>query len=166
MWKRSISSSARRRSRAWAPMSIFFSKKYYWEALRNSILLAIVTTILVVCIAFFFAYLGLKGPYVVRGLYGSWPSAAHCSPLHLCPVAHRDRRRKGILTKPSCFLQHLRLARVIIAQAITFLPLGYLMIENVLRSLNPILMMRRAIWGQRTLRFFSRSPFPWQLPGF
>src|SRR4030042_2159833 len=45
----------------------FFSKKYYWVALRNSILLAIVTTILVVCIAFCFAYLRLKGPDCVRG---------------------------------------------------------------------------------------------------
>jgi iron(III) transport system permease protein len=145
----------------------FFSKKYYWAALRNSILLAIVTTILVVCIAFCFAYLGLKGPYFVRGplrLLGLLPLIAPPFIFALSLIVIGGR--KGILTKALMLPFHIYgWPGVIIAQAITFLPLGYLMIENVLRSLNPNLDDAASDMGATETQILFKITIPLAAPG-
>ena len=145
----------------------FFSKQYYWEALRNSIVLAIVTTILVVCIAFCFAYLGLKGPYFVRGplrLLGLLPLIAPPFIFALSLIVIGGR--KGILTKALMLPFHIYgWPGVIIAQAITFLPLGYLMIENVLRSLNPNLDDAASDMGASDIQILFKITIPLAAPG-
>jgi len=52
--------------KSFATYKEFFSNSYYYKALRNSIILAIVTTTMVVTIAFCFAFLGLKGPGFIK----------------------------------------------------------------------------------------------------
>ncbi|MCE5262908.1 MAG: ABC transporter permease subunit [Deltaproteobacteria bacterium] len=116
----------------------FFSGGRYYRALKNSIVVAIVTTLLVIPLAFCFAYLGLKGPGVLKlplRMLGLIPLVAPPFIFSLALIIIGGRH--GILT------QFLNLPfniygwrGVIIAQVITFLPLGYLMIENVLRSLG------------------------------
>lgn len=116
----------------------FFSTGRYYRALRNSIVLATTTTLLVIPLAFCFAFLGLKGPGLLKGplkIIGLIPLVAPPFIFSLALIIIGGRQ--GILTK---FL-HLPFniygwQGVILAQAITFLPLGYLMIENVLRSLG------------------------------
>jgi ABC-type Fe3+ transport system permease subunit len=116
----------------------FFSNSYYYRALRNSIVLALVSTALVTFFAFCFAYLGLKGPDFLKGalrVMGLVPLIA--PPFIFALALILIGGRMGIFTK----LLHLPFniygwPGVIIAQVITFLPLGYLMIENVLRSLG------------------------------
>ena len=116
----------------------FFSDSYYYRAFRNSVVLACVTTTLVTLISFCFAFVGLKGPRYVKGpmrILGLLPLVA--PPFIFALALILIGGRSGMLTK----LLHLPFniygwPGVIIAQAITFLPLGYLMIENVLRSLG------------------------------
>jgi iron(III) transport system permease protein len=128
----------RETTKSFATYGEFFAKSYYYRALRNSITLALTTTILVIPIAFCFAYLGLRGPPIVRGplrVFGLLPLVA--PPFIFALSLILIGGRMGILTK----LLHLPFnlygwPGVIIAQVITFLPLGYLMIENVLRSLG------------------------------
>ena len=145
----------------------FFSKKFYWIALRNSILLAVVTTVLVVCIAFCFAYLGLRGPAVVRGplrILGLLPLIAppFIFALSLIVIGGRN----GILTKALMLPFHIYgWPGVFIAQVITFLPLGYLMIENVLRSLNPNLDDAASDMGASDTQILFRITIPLAAPG-
>ena len=116
----------------------FFSNSYYYRAFRNSVVLACVTTILVTLIAFCFAYVGLRGPgYICRPLrvLGLLPLVA--PPFIFALALILIGGRSGMLTK----FFHLPFnlygwPGVITAQVITFLPLGYLMIENVVRSLG------------------------------
>jgi len=116
----------------------FFSSSRYYKALRNSITLAMATTIIVIPIAFCFAFLGLKGPGLLKGplrTLGLIPLVAPPFIFSLALIIIGGRQ--GIMTK----WLHLPFniygwQGVIIAQVITFLPLGYLMIENVLRSLG------------------------------
>jgi iron(III) transport system permease protein len=116
----------------------FFSTRYYYKALFNSIFLAVVTTCLIIPMAFCFAYLGLKGPdFIKRPLrvLGLLPLIA--PPFIFALALILIGGRSGILTR----LLHLPFnlygwPGVITAQFITFLPLGYLMIENVLKSLG------------------------------
>ena len=145
----------------------FFSKRYYWEALKNSILLAIITTILVVCIAFCFAYLGLRGPEIFKGslrLLSLLPLIAPPFIFALSLIVIGGR--KGILTKAFMLPFHVYgWPGVIIAQTITFLPLGYLMIENVLRSLSPNLDEAASDMGASDLQILFKITIPLAAPG-
>ena len=145
----------------------FFSKRYYWEALKNSILLAIITTILVVCIAFCFAHLGLMGPDIFKGplrLLSLLPLIAPPFIFALSLIVIGGR--KGILTKAFMLPFHIYgWPGVIIAQTITFLPLGYLMIENVLRSLSPNLDEAASDMGASDLQILFKITIPLAAPG-
>ena len=116
----------------------FFAKSIYWHSLRNSIVLAVVSTTIITVIAFLFAYMGLRGPHGARGplrIIGLLPLVAPPFIFSLSLILLGGR--SGVITK--LFDLDFNLygwPGVIIAQVITFLPLGYLMIENVLRSLG------------------------------
>jgi iron(III) transport system permease protein len=145
----------------------FFSKKYYYGALRNSLALAIISTTLIVLIAFVIAYLGLNAPAGV---------AAPLRVLTLLPLIAPPfifslsliliGGKQGFITKGL----HLPFniygwPGVIIAQVITFLPLGYLMIENVLRSLNPNLDEAASDMGATPVEILFKITIPLAAPG-
>jgi iron(III) transport system permease protein len=154
-------------SKSFATYAEFFAKSYYYKALRNSITLALTTTILVIPIAFCFAYLGLRGPPLVRGplrVFGLLPLVA--PPFIFALSLILIGGRMGILTK----LLHLPFnlygwPGVIIAQVITFLPLGYLMIENVLRSLGTNLDEAASDMGAGDVNILFRITIPLAAPG-
>jgi len=116
----------------------FFSSGRYYRALKNSIVVAITTTLLVIPLAFCFAFLGLKGPALLKfplRILGLIPLVAPPFIFSLALIIIGGRH--GILTRLLDLPFNVYGWRgVIIAQVITFLPLGYLMIENVLRSLG------------------------------
>lgn len=116
----------------------FFSNSLYWHSLRNSIVLAVVSTTIIVIIGFCFAYIGLRGPKRARTplrILGLLPLVAPPFIFSLSLILLGGR--SGVITRMSGFEFNLYgWPGVIIAQVITFLPLGYLMIENVLRSLG------------------------------
>ena len=117
----------------------FFSKRYYYRALRNSLTLAVTSTVLIVFIAFVFAFLSLNGPPLVSTplrIVGLLPLVAPPFIFSLSLILIGGKQ--GIITKALYSQYHIYgWPGVILAQVITFLPLGYLMIENVLRSLDP-----------------------------
>ena len=116
----------------------FFSHSRYWHSLRNSIVLAVVSTTIIVIVAFCFAYVGLRGPYWIRGplrVLGLIPLVAPPFIFSLSLILLGGR--SGVI--PKLFDLDFNIygwPGVVIAQIITFLPLGYLMIENVLRSMG------------------------------
>ena len=116
----------------------FFSSGRYYRALKNSIVVAVVTTLLVIPLAFCFAFLGLKGPALLKfplRMLGLIPLVAPPFIFSLALIIIGGRH--GIVTRLLDLPFDIYGWRgVIITQVITFLPLGYLMIENVLRSLG------------------------------
>lgn len=116
----------------------FFTNSLYWHSLRNSIVLAVVSTTIIVIIGFCFAYIGLRGPKKVRTplrVIGLIPLVAPPFIFSLSLILLGGR--SGVITRLLGLDFNLYgWPGVIIAQVITFLPLGYLMIENVLRSIG------------------------------
>ena len=147
--------------------SEFFSKSYYYKALRNSIILALTTTTLVIPIAFCFAYLCLRGPTSARGplrVFGLLPLIA--PPFIFALSLILIGGRMGILTR----LLHLPFnlygwPGVITAQVITFLPLGYLLIENVLRSIGSHLDEAASDMGASGVDILFKVTIPLSAPG-
>lgn len=145
----------------------FFSRSYYYKALRNSIILAITATALIIPIAFCFSYLGLKGPGLIKGslrLIALLPLVA--PPFIFALSLILIGGRMGILTK----LLHLPFnlygwPGVIIAQVITFLPLGYLMIDNVLKSLGSDLDDAASDIGASGVDILFKITIPLAAPG-
>jgi len=125
----------------------FFSTRYYYKALFNSIFLAVVTTCLIIPIAFCFVPL-IAPPFIFA--------------LALILIGGRS----GILTR----LLHLPFnlygwPGVITAQFITFLPLGYLMIENVLKSLGSNMDDAASDMGASDVDILFNITIPLAAPG-
>ncbi len=145
----------------------FFSNSMYWHSLRNSIILAVTSTFIIVIIAFCFAYLGLRGPKRLRGplrVLGLIPLVAPPFIFSLSLILIGGR--SGFIPK----LLNLDVniygwSGVIIAQVITFLPLGYLMIENVLRSLGTNVEDAAADMGASDYKILWKITVPLSFPG-
>ena len=72
----------------------FFANSRYWHSLRNSIVLAVVSTTIIVIIGFCYAYMGLRGPKYARGplrVLGLLPLVA--PPLYLFTFTDSSRRK-------------------------------------------------------------------------
>jgi iron(III) transport system permease protein len=145
----------------------FFSNSRYWHSLRNSIVLAVVSTSIIVLVAFCFAYVGLRGPHRLRAplrLLGLIPLVAPPFIFSLSLILLGGR--SGVI--PKLFDLHFNIygwSGVIIAQAITFLPLGYLMIENVLRSMGANLEDAAADMRAKDYEILFRITIPLAYPG-
>ena len=145
----------------------FFSNSFYWHSLRNSITLAVVSTAIITVIAFFFAYLGLRGPHWTRGLLrliGLLPLVAPPFIFSLSLILLGGR--SGVITK--LFDLDFNLygwPGGIPAQVITFLPLGILMIENVLRSLGTNMEDAAADMGATDYEILFKISIPLSFPG-
>ena len=145
----------------------FFAKSIYWHSLRNSIVLAVVSTTIITVIAFLFAYMGLRGPRGARGplrIIGLLPLVAPPFIFSLSLILLGGR--SGVITK--LFDLDFNLygwPGVIIAQVITFLPLGYLMIENVLRSLGTNMEDAAADMGATDYNILFKITIPLSFPG-
>ncbi len=145
----------------------FFTTAYYYRALRNSLVLGVVSTSLIIPIAFCYAYLGLKGPKIISRpvkILGLLPLIA--PPFIFALALILIGGRQGILTK---FL-HLPFnlygwPGIIIAQTITFLPLGYLLIQNVLRSLGSSLEEAAIDMGAGSFEVLRKITIPLAAPG-
>ncbi|MDI6726581.1 MAG: iron ABC transporter permease [Smithellaceae bacterium] len=145
----------------------FFANSRYHRALKNSLILACISTMLVLPIAFSLAYLGLKGPSFLQAplrIIGLIPLVAPPFIFSLALIILGGRQ--GILTK---FLglpfNIYGWKGVILAQVITFLPLGYLMIENVLRSLGSNLEEAAADMRASDTAILFRITIPLAAPG-
>ncbi len=145
----------------------FFKKSIYWKSLRNSIVLAITSTSIIIFFSFCFAYLGLRGPSYVRGplrAIGLIPLVAPPFIFSLSLILLVGR--SGVITR--MFDLDFNLygwPGVIMAQVITFLPLGYLMIENVLRSLGTNMEDAAADMRANDFEILTKITIPLSYPG-
>ncbi len=145
----------------------FFNNSMYWHSLRNSIVLAVTSTCIVVIFAFCFAYMGLRGPKPLRTplrVLGLVPLVAPPFIFSLSLILLGGRA--GIF--PRLFNLDVNIygwSGVIIAQVITFLPLGYLMIENVLRSLGTNIEDAAADMGASDYKILFKITLPLSFPG-
>jgi len=145
----------------------FFSNSLYWHSLRNSIVLAVTSTSIIIVVAFCFAYIGLRGPHWIRGplrLVGLLPLVAPPFIFSLSLILLGGR--SGVI--PKLFDLDFNIygwPGVIVAQIITFLPLGYLMIENVLRSLGTNMEDAAADMRAGDYKILFKITIPLSYPG-
>lgn len=117
----------------------FFSKRYYYRSFVNSMILGLSTMGLTTVVGFVFAYMTTRGPLILRRPLKVIALAPLVAPSYIFAISLIILLgRRGMVT------QWLGIdtviygwSGVILAQVLAFLPLSFLMIEHVLRSLNP-----------------------------
>lgn len=146
----------------------FFAFSYYYKALINSLILGSAVTAIVVVGALFYAVwvTSLRGR--LSGLYRTLALLPLVAPpfiFSLSLIVLGGRRgliaRLFGLTGFSIYGWN----GVILAQVIAFFPLAYMMIENVLRSVNPSLYEASSDLGASEWQTFRRVTLPLIAPG-
>lgn len=117
----------------------FFSRRFYYRALINSVVLSVSTTAIVLVIGLAFALLVTRtGPVLQLPLRGIALLPLVAPPFIFSLSLIIIGGRRGLIARAlGVEFSLYGWPGVLIAQAISFLPLAYLMIENVLRSVDP-----------------------------
>lgn len=146
----------------------FFSKKFYLRSLLNTLMLGILTTAIVLVIAFAFAYLTTRGPSALRKPLKIIALLPLIAPSYIFAISLIILMgKRGVITQ----LLNLHMTiygwqGVILAQSLSFLPLAFMMIENVLTSLNPNLEDSAADLGAKEMTILKTITIPLSAPGF
>ncbi len=146
----------------------FFSHYYYYRSIVNSLILAVTTTAILVILGFTFAYIVSRGPPALRTplrLIALLPLIAPPYIFGISLIILGGKR--GIITR-ALGLEEWNIYGwdgVIISQVLSFLPLAFLMIENVLNSLNPNLEDSASDLGARELAVLRTVIIPLSAPG-
>jgi iron(III) transport system permease protein len=122
-----------------AHFAAFFGKAYFLRSLTNTLILGASVTALVMGLGFALAYLVTRGPRVLRWPLRALTVAPLVAPPYLFGLALiiLGGRRGFIAQLLDTQIPIYGWPGVIIAQVLSFLPLAFLMIENVLESLDP-----------------------------
>lgn len=146
----------------------FFSHHYYYRSIVNSLILAVSTTGILVVLGFIFAYMVTRGPSALRTplrLIALLPLIAPPYIFGISLIILAGKR--GIITL-ALGLEEWNIYGwdgVIISQVLSFLPLAFLMIENVLNSLNPNLEDSASDLGARESAVLRTVIIPLSAPG-
>lgn len=146
----------------------FFSHYYYYRSIVNSLILAVATTAILVILGFIFAYIVSRGPPALRTplrLIALLPLIAPPYIFGISLIILAGKR--GIITR-ALGLEEWNIYGwdgVIISQVLSFLPLAFLMIENVLNSLNPNLEDSASDLGARESAVLRTVIIPLSAPG-
>ncbi len=151
----------------WNNFLEFFSRRAYYRALINSLILSTSSTLLVTATGFVLAYLVTRGPRALRGPFTFVSLLPFVAPPFAFSVALIILAgRRGILT------QFLGLnvsiygwPGVLVVQLVSFLPIAFLLIENVLVSLDPSLEDAADDLGARPGRVLFTVTIPLAWPG-
>ncbi|MBI4198944.1 MAG: iron ABC transporter permease [Chloroflexi bacterium] len=145
----------------------FFSTPYYYRSLTNSLILATTTTLLTVAIGFGFAYMVTRGPRLIRMPFRLVALLPLVAPPYIFGIALIILGgRRGLFNQ--VFGTDLSLygwPGVIFAQVVSFLPLCYLMIENVLTSLDQNLEDSASDLGAGQVQVLRTVTLPLIAPG-
>jgi iron(III) transport system permease protein len=145
----------------------FFSYNFYYWSLLNTLILGIATMILLVAIGFCFAYLTTRGPRWLRKplkIIALLPLAA---PPYIFAISLITLFGKNGLIN-NFFNLNFNIyswTGVITAQVLAFLPLSYMMIENVLNAVNPSLEESASDMGASEFRIMRSITIPLAAPG-
>jgi len=145
----------------------FFTFHIYYWSLLNTLILGTVTMVILLIVGFCFAYLTTRGPLWLKKplkIIALLPLAAppYIFAISLITLLGRN----GFITN----LLNLNFniyswTGVITAQCLAFLPLSFLMIENVLNSLNPSLEETASDMGASEIRIIRSITIPLAAPG-
>ncbi len=145
----------------------FFSLPYYLSSLRNSLILAGTTTLLTVAIGFVVAYTVSRGPRLLRmplRLVSLLPLVAPAYIFGVALIILGGRR--GLINQAlGTGFRIFGWPGVIIGQAVTLFPLCYLLIANVLSSLDKNLEDSASDLGASQVQVLRTVTIPLVMPG-
>ena len=145
----------------------FFRYSYYYRSMLNSLLLGIVTTVIILVIAFSLSYTISKTNLPLKGFLKTASLLPLIAPPFIFSLALIIiAGRRGLIyhflkISPTIY----GWPGLITAQVLSFLPLGFLMVNNVLQSLNPSLEDASLDLGASQARTLFRVIIPLSLPG-
>jgi iron(III) transport system permease protein len=150
-----------------AHFATFFGKAYFLRSLLNTLILGASVTTLVMGLGFALAYLVTRGPRALRWPLRALTVAPLVAPPYLFGLALIivGGRRGFIAQLLNTQIPIYGWPGVIIAQVLSFLPLAFLMIENVLESLDPNLEDSACDLGAGELDLLRTIVIPLARPG-
>jgi iron(III) transport system permease protein len=150
----------------------FFARPYYYRALTNSLTLATTVTIIVVTFCFMYAYIVARLP---KGFTSTVMRSIALLPLLAPPFIFSISLitlggRRGIISQALASMFGIEFSiygwtGVILAQCIGLFPLGFMMLENVLRSMDLNLEEASADMGAGQWRTLFSVTIPLMMPG-
>jgi iron(III) transport system permease protein len=145
----------------------FFTFNIYYWSLLNTLILGTVTMGILLIVGFCFAYLTTRGPLWLRKplkIVALLPLAA---PPYIFAISLIALLGRNVFVN-NLFDVNINIygwTGVITAQCLAFLPLSFLMIENVLNSLNPSLEDSASDMGASEFRIIRSITIPLVAPG-
>ena len=150
----------------------FFARSYYYRALTNSLILATSVTSIVVVLCFMYAYIVSR---MRKGVVPTVMRAVALLPLLAPPFIFSISLitlggRRGIISQLLGSLFGIEFSiygwtGVILAQCIGLFPLGFMMLENVLRSMDLNLEETSSDMGAGQWRTLRSVTIPLVMPG-
>jgi iron(III) transport system permease protein len=144
-----------------------FFTAYYYRSFLNTLLLGVLTTSVCVTAGFCIAYLTTRGPRVLRAPLRWLTLLPLIAPPYIFALSIIMLfGRRGFITQLlDLDLQIFGFTGVVIAQALAFVPLAYLIIENMLSSLDPSLEDSAANLGASEGKILRSLTLPLLVPG-
>lgn len=145
----------------------FFKYAYYYKSMVNTLVLGVVTTMIILVVSFSISYTINKTGLPLKGFLRNIAILPLIAPpfifsLALIIIAGR-RGLIYLLLKVSPNIYGW--PGLITAQVLSFLPLGFLMVNNVLQSLNPTLEDASSDLGASQATTLFKVVLPLSLPG-
>jgi len=145
----------------------FFSYNFYYWSLINTLILGFAVMTILLIVGFSFAYLTTRGPLWLRKplkICALLPLAAppYIFSISLITLFGRNGLINNLLNLDFNIYSWTGL---ILAQCLAFLPLSFMMIENVLNSLNPSLEETASDMGASEVRIVRSITVPLAAPG-
>ena len=148
--------------------SEFFSEAYYYRSLINSLILAVATTVILVVLGFIFAYVVTRGPEMLRTPFRIVALLPLIAPPYIFGISLIILLgKRGVITR-ALGLEEWNIYGwdgVIISQVLSFLPIAFIMIENVLNSIDHNLEDSAADMGAREATVLRTITMPLCAPG-
>ena len=145
----------------------FFSYNFYYWSLFNSLILGTVTMVILLIVGFCFAYLTTRGPVRLRKPFKIVALLPLAAPPYIFAISLITLfGRNGFIN--NLFGLNFNIyswTGVITSQCLAFLPLSFMMIENVLNSLNPSLEETASDMGASEFRIIRSITIPLCAPG-
>ena len=145
----------------------FFRYSYYYRAMINSLILGVITTTVVVIVSFAISYTISKTDLPLKQFLRTGALLPLISPPFIFSLALIIiAGRRGLIYKLTGISTNIYgWPGLIIAQTLSFLPLGFLMVNNVLQSLNPNLEEASLDLGASQVKTLFKVIIPLALPG-
>ena len=145
----------------------FFSYNFYYWSLLNTLTLGTSVMVILLVIGFCFAYLTTRGPLWIRKTLKIIALLPLAAPPYIFSISLITLfGRNGLIN--NLFNLNFNIyswTGVIAAQCLAFLPLSFMMIENVLNSVNPSLEESASDMGASEFRIIRSITIPLAAPG-